>query len=254
MALYYIFKDGKILMRRGGRPFPNSDEVRGLESLFEASGVLDRKNPSGDRWAVLPSGAAVPDWLEQVERRSVWQILGERQFRRVGKAFHLSDWQRTRRYCGVCGAQTELDEGEWAMICRSCGEIYYPVIAPAMIVAVERDGKLLLGHGANFPPGRYSVLAGFVEPGENLEECVKREVNEECGINIKNVTYFGSQMWPFPRSLMVGFTAEWESGEIEVDNEEMLQADWFSVSNLPDIPENISISWRLIDNFVKKHS
>lgn len=140
------------------------------------------------------------------------------------------------------------------MRCPACGEIYYPVISPAIIVAVEREGKLLMGHGVNFPPGRFSVLAGFVEPGENLEDCVKREVYEETKIRVKNIRYFGSQPWPFPRSLMLGFTAEWESGEIEVDGKEVTEAAWFAPDEIPDVFRGLSISWKLIENFINKHS
>lgn len=140
------------------------------------------------------------------------------------------------------------------MRCPCCGEIYYPVISPAIIVAVEKDGKLLMGHGANFPPGRFSVLAGFVEPGESLEECVRREVYEETKIRVKNIKYFGSQPWPFPRSLMLGFNAEWESGEIEVDGLEVTQASWFAPDEIPDVFRGLSISWKLIENFIKNRS
>ena len=189
-----------------------------------------------------------------MERWARWPTCEEREFFRAGKAFHLMDWQRTNRYCGVCGTGTEYDPAEGAMRCPACGEIYYPVISPAIIVAVEREGKLLMGHGVNFPPGRFSVLAGFVEPGESLEECVKREVYEETRIRVRNIRYFGSQPWPFPRSLMLGFTAEWESGEIEVDGREVTEAAWFAPDEITDVFRGLSISWKLIENFIKKHS
>ena len=139
------------------------------------------------------------------------------------------------------------------MRCPGCGELISPAICPAIIVCVGRDGKILLGHGVNFPPGRYSVLAGFVEPGESLEECVAREVYEETKVRVKNVKYFASQPWAFPRSLMLGFTAEWESGEICPDEGEIEDAKWFAPDEIPEYYRGVSISARLIEGFVRRH-
>ena len=138
--------------------------------------------------------------------------------------------------------------------CPSCGNTSYPVISPAIIVAVEKEGKLLLGHNKAFPGKRYSVLAGFVDLGESLEDTVKREIKEEVGIEVCDVEYFGSQSWPFPRSLMVGFRARWLNGEIEVDGLEIDHADWFAPEDLPEIPGSVSISRRLIDDFIARNS
>jgi NAD+ diphosphatase len=252
MARFYIFQSGKILLREDGSGFPDTERDSCLGELLSDCGYVDREKRRGDRWGILDG--EVPEGFVAAERRTIWPLFGEEAFWRVGKAFHVSDWTRTHKFCGACGGRTHLDEREWGMRCDSCGEIFFPVIAPAIIVAIEKDGKILMGHGANFPPGRFSVLAGFVEPGESLEECVRREVFEESGICIKNIRYFGSQPWPFPRSLMVGFTAEWESGEIQPDNREILEIAWFSAEDLPDIPQSISISRKLIDNFIEKHS
>ena len=147
-----------------------------------------------------------------------------------------------------------FDSREFAMSCPSCGEQYFPVICPAVIVAVVKEGHLLMGHGINFPSGRYSVLAGFTEPGENLEGSVMREIYEESHIHIKNINYFGSQPWPFPHSLMVGFTAEWESGEIVPELSEVTDVRWFAPKEIPDYHRGISISARLIEDFIRKYS
>lgn len=254
MSSYYIFQNGLVVLKNQGSALPETDADRGLTALFTRSGLVSRGENEGDVWAELRHDAVLPEGYSLHERRGLWQIFDEAEFFRVGRAFHISEWQRTNRFCGACGSPSYLDEREWGMRCSVCGEISFPVIAPAVIVAVERDGKLLMGHGANFPPGRFSVLAGFVEPGENLEEAVAREIYEESRIRVKNIRYFGSQPWPFPRSLMVGFTAEWESGEIEADNTEVLEAYWFAPGDLPDIPVGVSISRRLIDDFVKRHN
>ncbi len=254
MSKYYIFFNGKIILKNGGKELPDTISDGELEMFFRGSGSLDRDDPNGDRWAEMDPCAELPVKYVIMERRAIWPTFEEREFFRAGKAFHLMDWHRTNRFCGVCGAKTVFDEAEWAIRCPSCGELYYPVISPAIIVAVEREGKLLMGHGVNFPPGRFSVLAGFVEPGESLEECVIREVYEETKIKVKNIRYFGSQPWPFPRSLMLGFTAEWESGEIEADGKEVTEAAWFAPNEIPDVFRGLSISWKLIEDFIKKRS
>jgi len=254
LSKYYIFCNGRILLKNEGFELPDTGSDKELESFFKASGNVDREDPKGDIWAEIDPGSELPDKYVLLERRSIWPTFEEKEFFRAGRAFHLMDWQRANRYCGACGSQTSYDHAEGAMRCPCCGEIYYPVISPAIIVAVEKDGKLLMGHGGNFPPGRYSVLAGFVEPGESLEECVSREVYEETKIRVKNIKYFGSQPWPFPRSLMLGFNAEWESGEIEVDGLEVTEASWFAPHEIPDVFRGLSISWKLIENFIKNRS
>lgn len=141
---------------------------------------------------------------------------------------------------------------ERAKVCPSCGFVNYPRISPAMIVAVTRGREILLAKGSRFQGGFYSVLAGFVEPGETFEECVEREIKEEVGLKVKNINYFGSQPWPFPDSLMVGFTAEYAGGDITIDNKEILDAGWYTAEGLPLIPGNGSIARRLIDWYVQK--
>ena len=254
MNKYYIFCNGKILLKNSGTELPDTLSDNELESLFKMSGNIDKDFSEGDKWAEVDCESDLPDKYVLMERRAIWPTFEETEFFRAGKAFHLMDWQRANRYCGVCGTVNEYDSNEGAMKCPSCGELCYPVISPAIIVAVEKDGKLLMGHGVNFPPGRFSVIAGFVEPGENLEECVRREVYEETSIKVKNIRYFGSQPWPFPRSLMLGFTAEWESGEIKVDGKEVTEASWFAPNELPEVFRGLSISWKLIENFIKNHS
>jgi NAD+ diphosphatase len=140
-----------------------------------------------------------------------------------------------------------------AQQCTACGFTIFPRISPAVIVLVERDGKVLLARASRFKERLYSVIAGFVEPGESLEQTVTREIREEIGIGVKDIKYFGSQPWPFPDSLMIGFTAQHMDGEIAVDGEEIVEAQWFSPEQLPDIPDKISISRALIDWFVDKH-
>jgi len=147
----------------------------------------------------------------------------------------------------------EPQSTERAKRCPKCGLLHFPRLAPAIIVLVERGDKLLMARSRHFASGMYSVLAGFVEPGESLEEAVIREVKEEVGISIKDIQYFGSQSWPFPHSLMIGFTATYEGGEISMDDTEIEDAGWFSIDKLPPLPGKISIARKLIDWFITKH-
>jgi NAD+ diphosphatase len=168
------------------------------------------------------------------------------------RAVHLIEWDKTVCYCSRCGAEMAHGADMNTKECRGCGFVSFPRISPAVIVLVERDGKALLARGARFNQELYSVLAGFVEPGETLEETVQREIEEEVGIQVKNIRYFGSQPWPFPDSLMIAFTAEYAGGEITIDKAEITDAGWFDAGALPQIPGSISIARKLIDWFVEK--
>lgn len=189
--------------------------------------------------------------LKRENYRSLYLQITDVELGLLGRAIQIVDWYATSRYCSACGTPTEVSEGESVARCPACGHDQYPRLAPAMIVAVVREGKLLLARAPRFKGAFHSVLAGFVEPGESVEECVRREVFEEAGILVKNIRYFGSQSWPFPHSLMLGFTAEWASGELQIDNEELEHADWYGADELPPIPSELSISGRLIRQFQK---
>ena len=170
-------------------------------------------------------------------------------------AHQVAAWDKTHQFCGVCGSETSNIEGERAKKCPQCGHIMFPRISPAIMVAVIKDTQILLAKNRMFRQGFYSVLAGFVDPGEQLEECVSREVKEEVGINVNNLRYFGSQPWPFPNSLMIAFTADYESGDIAVDNKEIIEAGWYGADNLPKCPTgNLSVAGRLIDWFKENYS
>ena len=192
--------------------------------------------------------------LQFQDIRSLFGSLEDELFKIVLTAVHLVEWDRNNQFCSRCRGVLKDRTDMRAKECESCGRLEFPRLSPAIIVSVEKDDRLLLARSARFPGEFYSVLAGFVEPGESLEEAVCREVMEETGIRVKDITYFGSQPWPFPESLMIGFTARYESGEIKIDGEEIVEAGWYRASELPKIPGPVSIARRLIDAFVKKHS
>ncbi len=184
--------------------------------------------------------------------RSLYQKMDTEVFAIAARAVQIIEWDRTHQYCGHCATPTTQLPTERAKRCPSCGLRQYPQLSPAVIMLVYKEDKVLLARAPRFRAGMYSVLAGFVEPGESLEETVAREVREEVGIEVKNIRYFGSQPWPFPKSLMVGFVAEYAGGELTPDLEEIEAADWFARDNLPPVPGELSIAWKLIDWFVRQ--
>ena len=171
----------------------------------------------------------------------------------AGRAVQLVEWDRNHRFCGRCATPTETAPTERSRRCPACGLAAFPRLAPAIITLVHRrDGRVLLARNAGWPTAMYSCLAGFVEPGESVEAAVRREVNEEVGLEVGDLHYFGSQPWPFPHSLMLGFHARHQGGEIEVDGEEISDARWFGADELPEIPGRISIARKLIDDWLAR--
>ncbi len=205
-----------------------------------------------------PEGAGGPVLSRVVLRdlRSLMGALDEELLKVAGIASQVLDWDRNHQFCGRCGGPTLASERERARSCPSCKLTFYPRISPAIIVGVHRDGRILLAHNRRHRGSRpmFSVLAGFVEPGESLEECVRREVAEEVGLELGEIRYFASQPWPFPDSLMVGFTAEYRSGEIRVDGVEIMEASWFAPESLPPIPPPGTIARQIIDSLAARTS
>ena len=171
----------------------------------------------------------------------------------VSRAKQLLHWHRASRYSGCCGKPTKLCHDETAKVCSGCEKIAYPSISPVIIVLIEDGKRILLARSPHFAKGMYSTLAGFIESGETCEEAIRREVREEVGVEIKDITYFGSQSWPFPSSLMLGFRAKYEGGNIQIDNKEIEDAQWFDISKLPQLPHECSIARHLIDDYVSKN-
>jgi NAD+ diphosphatase len=204
-----------------------------------------------DCWAAeLPKDSAAPSGMAWEGLRALFSVLEDAQFSLAGRALQLIDWDRSHQFCGRCGTPTVLKPDERVRVCSACKLSAYPRVAPA-IMAMVRDGRrVLLGRSPHFPPGMYSALAGFVEPGESLEQCVAREVGEEVGVQISNIRYFTSQPWPFPHSLMIAFVCDYAGGEITPQVGEIEAANWFDVLQLPKLPSKISIARRLIDAVV----
>ncbi len=202
--------------------------------------------------AELDKDIAVPEDMAFQGLRELYGSLEDDLFALGGRAFQIMEWDRTHQYCGHCATPTIQLEGDRAKRCPKCDLVNYPRLSPAIIVLISRGEEVLLARATRFPQSMFSVLAGFVEPGESLEETVIREVREEVGIEIKDIRYFGSQPWPYPNSLMIGFTAIYASGDIKIDPREIAEVAWFKKHNLPKIPPNLSIARKLIDWFVEQ--
>ncbi|MBE2222062.1 MAG: NAD(+) diphosphatase [Anaerolineae bacterium] len=200
----------------------------------------------------------LPDGLALMHLRRLYGRFDEAMLWLAGRAVQLVDWDRTHQFCGRCGTPTHTAPNERVKQCPHCGHTSYPRLSPAVIVQVTREGKngreILLARNKRNQLPMYSVLAGFVEPGETLETCVRREIREEVNLEVKNIRYFGSQPWPFPNSLMVAFTAEYASGDIVLEEAELVDAQWFRADNLPLYPPPMSIAHRLIEDFRQAES
>ncbi|MGC4001257.1 MAG: NAD(+) diphosphatase [Anaeromyxobacter sp.] len=247
-GLWFVFQDGKLVVSNGeapGLPPPGAAPVP-VEGI-RCFGTL------GDVpcWAAQAREPALPEGLSAAPLRALFDRLADGPLALAGRAAQVLEFERTHRFCGACGAPTESGDGDCARRCPACQAVFYPRLAPAMMALVTRQGpsgrELLLARGRRFGAPIHSALAGFVEPSETLEECVRREVREEVGLEVRNLRYFGSQCWPFPHSLMVAFLAEHAGGEIRCDEEEIVEAAWHPVDRLPNLPHRLSVARKPID-------
>lgn len=253
-AWWFIFSGYRLLVRAKESmtevPLTESPEKLGIMAVCRIhAGIIGNVSCYA---AETDFTGEVPAGFVFVELRSLFGRLEDAFYQAALTAIHLVEWERNCLWCSKCRGELKACADVRSKKCEQCGRLEFPRVSPAIIVAIERENTLLLARSARFPLPFFSVLAGFVEPGENLEAAVRREVMEESGISVKNVRYFGSQPWPFPDSLMIGFTAEYESGEIRTDGQEIVEAGWFRADNLPQIPGKLSIARQLIDWFVAK--
>ena len=241
-AWCFAFMEGELLL-------PEGAEVPAPGPLLESTvrhylGRLDDL----DAWAIRLD--AVPAGWCRMPLRAAMMAMEAPQMGLAARAAQIIEWDRAHRFCGVCGTATEPMPHERARRCPSCGYHAYPRITPAMMALVWRPGAVLLARSPRFAKGVYSALAGFVEAGESIEQCVERETAEEVGVQVTNLRYYGSQSWPFPHSLMVAFTAQWAGGDIVPEPGEIEDARWFPLEALPAIPPPFSIAGHLIRDTV----
>jgi len=255
VAWWFAFQGSNLLVRLDSSspriPSVLDPGELGLTALRQQYlGRLDDR----DCYAIeVSESVSPPEGMAFEGLRPLHGRLDEDLFWVAARAVQIVDWDRTHQFCGRCGVRMKTLLTERAKECPQCGLLHFPRLSPAIIVLIEREHELLLARSRHFAPGVYSVLAGFVEPGESLEEAIVREVREEVGIIVRDIRYFGSQPWPFPHSLMVGFTATYAGGEITLDDSEIEDAAWFGVENLPTLPGKISIARKLIEWFIARH-
>jgi len=249
-ALWFVYQGNQILVARDGdgARIPAVRDLRQLGLRTSREQYLGSLAGRHCFAAEVEDEAAPPADMEWSGLRALFGALDDTLFALAGRAFQIVDWDRSHQFCGRCGTATVLKEGERSRVCPSCAQLHYPRIAPAVMVLVRRGPEFLLARSPHFPPGMYSALAGFSEPGETLEQTLTREVREEVSIEVDNIRYFASQPWPFPHSLMIAFHADYAGGVVTPDPTEIEAADWFSLDRLPEkLPSTISISRRLID-------
>lgn len=198
----------------------------------------------------LVRDAKTPENFLSIPFRQAHEYIEQNLFLVATRAKQLLHWEKASQFCGYCGHRTVFSNQEYCKICPHCQALFFPPVSPVVLVLITRNDQILLARSAHFREGIYSVLAGFIEPGESAEQAAARETLEEVGIAIKNIRYFSSQPWPFPNNLMLGFTAEYDSGEIQMDPKEIEDAKWYSIDQLPQLPNSFSLSRQMIDDFV----
>ncbi len=252
-ALWFAFNNDRLLVHAQDdrRQLPDYADLAQLGVDFESGHYLGRLEDV-DCYAVDLQSDVPPEAMAFEGLRGLYGRLADEHYSIAGRAVQILLWDKTHRFCGRCGTATVNAPGERAKLCPQCGLLNFPRLSPAVIMLVQRgEDEFLLARNRAFADGFFSVLAGFVEPGESLEEAVAREVREEVDLEIRDIRYFGSQPWPFPHQLMIGFTAHYASGEIRPQADEIAEAGWFSrTGELPRLPGKLSIARRLIDAFV----
>jgi NAD+ diphosphatase len=253
-ATWFAFSGDRLLIRSEVDRAALLDyaDLAQLDADFESGHYLGRLDDV-DCYAVdIDSAVELPSDISAEGLRALFGRLPEDLYAVAGRAVQILLWDKTHRFCGRCGQPTVNAPADRAKLCPQCGLLSFPRLSPAVIMLIQRgEDEFLLARNRAFADGFYSVLAGFVEPGESLEEAVAREVREEVGLEIGDIRYFGSQPWPFPHQLMIGFTAHYISGEISLQADEIVEANWYSRrGELPRLPGKLSIARRLIDWFV----
>ncbi len=251
----FAFGVGALLVlgpRRKRPAIPAWDDLRRLDLPVVRSQFLGFLDGEPCWSAELPAGIASPPGTAITGLRGLFDRISDMEYVVAGRAAQIVAWERDHQFCGRCGKETQPVPGERARLCPGCLLTAYPRLSPAIIVLIERDDRILLARSPGFAPGRYGIIAGFVEPGETLEEAVRREAREEVGIELAAVEYFGSQPWPFPHGIMIGFRAVHAHGDLRMEDGELEDAGWYSLDDLPDIPGKLSIARQLIDDWAAR--
>ena len=244
MKKHYAMKGRELVLRADGADLTAAD----LDVLADACGSLDRFAEASSEIEALAikNIENLPEGYRREPIRGYFAVREVGDIGQCSRAKALMEWRQLTKFCGRCGAPLKDHGTQTARVCPECGNMIFPRIEPCIIVLVYRDGKILLAKHVQRNQDIYACIAGFIEGGETPEHAVERELQEEIGIRVKNIRYRGSQSWPFPDQLMLGYTADYESGEIRLQKDEIADADWFSRDNCPASPQPGSIAYRLI--------
>ena len=248
-AYWFLFRGSELLVDISNSQFsiPKFQDPTGSQVVTDQKNYLGTLNTTHCFCASITDMCAEQRYVLK-DLRTLFGNIEDEFYKIAGKALQIINWERTHKFCGQCGTPMRTSTYEYAKICPTCDLTLYPRISPAIIVAIIREGKILLAR--RFGSQMFSVLAGYVEAGETLEQTVYRETQEEVNIQVKNVRYFSSQPWPFSYSLMLAFTAEYECGEITPDGKEIEEAQWYAPNELPkQIPGPLSVARSLIEWF-----
>ncbi|BDZ71371.1 NAD(+) diphosphatase [Methanobacterium petrolearium] len=254
-SYWFVFTENKMMVCEDHEKtyLPQADKLEDLHISPVRTQYLGTLDGYPCYSAEINPGTVAPEGMVFRDLRSLYMKLDEDIFLLAGKAIQVVNWDSNHQFCGRCGTPTRTLDDEMAKICPECGFISHTRLSPAVITAIVKDGKLLMAKHSRASGDMYGLIAGFVEAGETLEEAVKRETWEEVGLKVKNIRYFGSQPWPFPNSLMLGFTADYESGNIQADGNEIIDAHWFRADELPRQPSKMSIARELIDWYLRNY-
>jgi NAD+ diphosphatase len=250
-AVYFVFHKQNILVSRDSGGWIPLDRADWLQLAPEKATEHYMGMLEGQHCFAVDLEESLAE-REFTNLRNIASQNDDRLFALAGRATQLVEWFKTHQFCGLCGVPTEIHQHDRARVCPECDMHFYPRLSPSIIVLVRREEEVLLARNINWPEGFYSTLAGFVEPGESVEETLHREVFEEVGIKIRNIQYKGSQPWAFPNSLMIGYHADYDSGEFNLQEDEISDAQWFHYTELPKIPGKIAISRWLIDAWLQE--
>lgn len=253
--LWFVFCNDQLLLEKKNGKLIIPYQSESPTPLNQWTHVYELSMFDGEMFNAYSIDNPIPEneHYTMIGLRASFDILLKSQYQKAGKAHELIYWDKNSHYCPVCGMPMTFHT-TISKICNNCGKEIWPTVATAIIVLIQKDDQILLVHAKNFRGDYYGLVAGFVETGETLEECVEREVMEETGLKIKNIKYFASQPWPYPCGLMVGFTAEYASGEIKLQTSELSAGNFFSKENLPNIPGKVSLARMLIDYWLKKQN
>lgn len=250
---WFIFQNDLLLVLRDNdvNKLLTSSSLETIKHSFSRQYSLGSEQRGAIFCAEIATDVQLPPSIEAIPLRKAFAVVGNDWFSTAVKAYSIITWDKNHQYCGRCSQPTTLQPPSFERVCHTCHLHFYPRISPSVIVRIQKGNEILMARSPHFNPGIYGLIAGFVEAGETLEEAVKREVQEEVGIQIKNLAYFTSQPWPFPDSLMIAFTADYASGELTINHTELEDAGWYSIDNLPGYPTTgISVSAQLIEHFI----